>query len=137
MSLRVEKVLSSGRKVEIREIYERSFPEEERMPFFMMLGMSCLWNTQFLSFYDGETLCGLAYLAAMGRQTFLMFFAVEEKFVPRGTAAAFWSRSKRCIPKTRLSCPLSPAARTRRTWKTGGGARRSICATDIKKPGIL
>ena len=47
------------------------------MPFFLMLIMSCLWNTQFLAFYDEKILCGLVYMATLGRQTFIMFFAVQ------------------------------------------------------------
>ena len=108
MSLRVEKVLNSSRKVEIREIYERSFPKEERMPFFMMLGMSCLWNTQFLSFYDGETLCGLAYLAAMGRQTFLMFFAVEENIRSLGYGGRILEQIQALHPKNKIIVSIEP-----------------------------
>ena len=78
MDLRVEKVVKSKRKQDIKEIYLSSFPKEERMPFTLMLMMSCLWNTDFLAFYEGDTLCGIAYLASIRKLTLIMFFAVAE-----------------------------------------------------------
>lgn len=35
---------------DVKEIYFDSFPENERMPFPMMVAMSKLWNTEFLAF---------------------------------------------------------------------------------------
>ena len=84
MELRVEKVAKSKRKREIKEVYLSSFPKEERMPFSLMLMMSCLWNTDFLAFYDGDTLCGFVYLASIRKLTFLMFFAVAESLRSQG-----------------------------------------------------
>ena len=78
------------------------------MPFAMMLGMSCLWNTQFLAFYDGETLCGLAYLAAMGRQTFLMFFAVEEQIRSQGYGGRILDRLQALYPKNKHIVSIEP-----------------------------
>ncbi len=52
MQLGIEKVKLSNR--DIKRIYFDAFPKSERMPFFMMVAMSKLWNTQFLSFYDGD-----------------------------------------------------------------------------------
>lgn len=47
-----EKALKGKGKREIKELYETSFPKEERMPFIVMLLMSCLRNTQFFAFYE-------------------------------------------------------------------------------------
>lgn len=66
MGMRAVKVLTSKRKKEIKEIYTSSFPKEEKMPFTLMIMMSCLWNTEFLGFYDGDTLCGIVYMATIG-----------------------------------------------------------------------
>lgn len=84
MDLKVENVAGSKRKQEIKEIYTSSFLKEDRMPFWMMLLMSRLPNTDFLSFYDRETLCGFIYMASIRRLTFVMFFAVDEKLRSRG-----------------------------------------------------
>lgn len=50
-----EKALKSKGKREIKELYETSFPKEERMPFIVMLLMSCLRNTQFFAFYEEKS----------------------------------------------------------------------------------
>ena len=44
------------RNSDVKSIYFDSFPKNERMPFSMMVAMSKLWNTDFLSFYDGDKL---------------------------------------------------------------------------------
>ena len=49
MRLDITKVKLRSRN--IKRIYFDAFPKNERMPFFMMVLMSKLWNTQFLSFY--------------------------------------------------------------------------------------
>ncbi len=84
MELRVEKVAKSKRKQEIREIYKSSFQKEEKMPFNLMLIMSYLWHTEFLAFYDRETLCGFVYMATIRRQTFVMFFVVDQSLRSKG-----------------------------------------------------
>ena len=84
MNLRVEKVAQSKRKQEIKNIYTSSFIKEDRMPFGMMIAMSYLWNTEFLSFYDEDTLCGFVYMATIRKLTFIMFFAVDENLRSKG-----------------------------------------------------
>jgi hypothetical protein len=83
MHLRVEKVNTSKRKQEIKEMYMSSFPKEDRMPFALMVMMSYLWNTQFLAFYD-DILCGFVYMATIGKQSFVMFIAVKENLHSKG-----------------------------------------------------
>lgn len=84
MNLKTEKVLFSKRKNEIKRIYFSAFEKKERMPFTLMMSMSILWNTEFLAFYDNEILCGFIYLATIGRQSFVMFFAVDESLRGKG-----------------------------------------------------
>lgn len=95
MSLRIEKVRRSSRKKDIKQIYFDAFPKEPRMPFPMMVAMSYLWNTEFLSYYDGDMLCGLIYLAAVGSQTFVMFFAVDKKL----RSCGYGSQILDCVQK--------------------------------------
>jgi hypothetical protein len=40
MNLRIEKVRTSKRKQEVKDVYLSSFPKEDRMPFGLMLMMS-------------------------------------------------------------------------------------------------
>jgi GNAT superfamily N-acetyltransferase len=71
-------VVNADNKQRVKEIYFNSFPKNERMPFWLMLVMSKLWNTQFLAFCDGETVCGFAYMAVTRKLIFVMFLAVDE-----------------------------------------------------------
>ena len=54
-------------------MYLEAFPSEERMPFPAMVAMSKLWHTDFLEFYDSDTLCGFVYLAHCRKLVFIMF----------------------------------------------------------------
>lgn len=104
----VEKVLGSRRKREIKQIYMSSFQKEERMPFVLMLLMSCLRNTQFLAFYDQKTLCGLVYMASLGKQTFIMFFAVEEGLRSKGYGSSILNTVQTLYPENKIIVSIEP-----------------------------
>ncbi|MDD6039408.1 MAG: GNAT family N-acetyltransferase [bacterium] len=80
--MRVQKVRFFSRNV--RQMYLDAFPPAERMPFPVMVAMSKLWNTDFLEFYDGDTLCGFVYLAHNRKLVFIMFLAVDETLRSKG-----------------------------------------------------
>ena len=102
VTMRVEKVRCSKQKKEIKMIYTNAFPKEERMPFTMMIAMSYLWNTEFLAYYDGDILCGIMYLATIGRQTFVMFFAVDEKLRSHGYGSRILDCVQKAHPKNKI-----------------------------------
>lgn len=108
MELRVEKVRSSKRKQEIQDMYYASFSKEERMPFGLMVAMSYLRHTDFLAFYDGEVLCGWVYMATMGRQTFIMFFAVDERLRSRGYGSQILQYVETRYPQNVLLVSIEP-----------------------------
>lgn len=108
MCLRVERVRSSKRKKEIKRIYTDAFSKKDRMPFPMMVAMSYLWNTEFLCYYDGNTLCGLIYLATIGRQTFVMFFAVDEKLRSRGYGSQILDYVQKAHPNNKIIITIEP-----------------------------
>lgn len=108
MGMRAEKVLRSKRKKEIKEIYTSSFPKEERMPFALMIMMSCLWNTEFLAFYDGDTLCGIVYMATIGKQTFIMFFAVDNKLRSKGYGSSILKEIELMYPTNKIIVSIEP-----------------------------
>ena len=108
MGLRVERVRSSKRKKDVKQIYVDAFSKEERMPFPMMIAMSYLWNTEFLSYYDGDTLCGIIYLATVGRQTFVMFFAVDEKQRSCGYGSQILDCVQKAYPKNKIIISIEP-----------------------------
>lgn len=83
MNLTVEPVKGKSRK-KVKEIYTASFLKKDRMPFWLMLALAKTKSTDFLSFYDGDTLCGFVYMAAMKDLAFVMFFAVDEGLRSKG-----------------------------------------------------
>ena len=108
MDLRVEKVCKSKRKSEIKEIYTSSFLKEDRMPFWMMVAMSYLWHTEFLAFYDGDVLCGFIYAATIGKQTFIMFFAVDEKLRSKGYGSRILNQMQARHPENKIIISIEP-----------------------------
>lgn len=108
MDLRVEKVTKSKRKQEIKEIYTSSFLKEDRMPFGMMLIMSYLWNTEFLSFYDRDTLCGFVYMATIRKLTFVMFFAVAENFRSKGYGSGILDKIQSIHADNKIVISIEP-----------------------------
>lgn len=106
--MRIEKVRRSRRKKEIAAIYKDSFPKEERMPFPMMVMMSLFWNTQFLAFYDNEKLCGLVYMAVLGKQTFIMFFAVDAKLRSNGYGGSILKEIQAMYPENQVIVSIEP-----------------------------
>ena len=108
MDLRVEKVRSSARKQEIRAVYTAAFPKEEQMPFGLMVALSYLWHTEFLAYYDGETLCGFVYAATIGRQTFILFFAVDEALRSRGYGGRILAQLQAAHPHNKIIVSIEP-----------------------------
>ncbi|MGL4344557.1 MAG: hypothetical protein ACRCTE_05105 [Cellulosilyticaceae bacterium] len=108
MGLSVEKVRRSKRKQEIKGIYTEAFVKEDRMPFWMMIAMSYLWHTEFLAFYDGDTLCGFTYMATMGKLTFVMFFAVDEGLRSKGYGGQILSQVQMRHPNNKIMVSIEP-----------------------------
>lgn len=108
MDLRVERLIFSKNKREVKRIYMQAFPKEERMPFSLMLGMSLLWNTQFMAFYDGDILCGLIYMATIGKTSFIMFFAVDEKLRCKGYGGRILAKVQELYPKNKIIISIEP-----------------------------
>lgn len=106
MQLTIKKVKLSSRAV--KHIYFESFLKNERMPFPMMVAMSKLWNTEFLSFHDKETLCGFIYLATNRRLVFVMFLAVDEKLRSKGYGSAIMQEIQKRYPDKKIIISIEP-----------------------------
>lgn len=106
MQLGIEKVKLRNR--DIKHIYYDTFPKNERMPFLMMVAMSKLWNTQFLSFYDGDTPCGFIYLAHYRKIVFVMFLAVDKSFRSKGYGSAILMEIKNRYPDKKIIVSIEP-----------------------------
>ena len=95
---------------EIKQIYFDSFPQNERMSFPLMIAMSKLWNTQFLSFYDGNLPCGLIYLAVNRKLVFIMFLAVDKGLRSKGYGSAILQEMQRKYPHKKIIVSIEPCA---------------------------
>lgn len=118
--MRTQKVSFSSQNV--RQMYLDAFPPAERMPFPVMVAMSKLWHTDFLEFYDGDTLCGFVYLAHNRKLVFIMFLAVDETFRSKGYGSAILHEIQSRYPEKKIIVSIEPcdamapdlALRTRR-----------------------
>ena len=100
------------RDQDIRPIYFDAFPKKERMPFFLMVLMSKLWNTQFWGFYDGDTPCGFAYFAVHRNLLFLMFLAVDNNLRSKGYGSAILAKIRDTYPDKKLIVSIEPCEDT-------------------------
>ncbi|MBQ8388585.1 MAG: GNAT family N-acetyltransferase [Clostridia bacterium] len=97
---------------DVKRIYFESFPKSERMPFPLMVAMSKLWNTDFLSFYEEDTLCGFVYLAHNRKIVFVMFFAVDAALRSKGFGSAILQEIQKKYPTKKIIISIEPCDET-------------------------
>jgi len=103
MDLRVEYVTGrSKEKEKIKEIYTSSFLKEDRIPFWLMLIMAKMKNTEFISFHDKDTLCGFVYMATVQDLTFVMFLAVDENIRSKGYGSGILEKIQSIHPYSKI-----------------------------------
>lgn len=106
MQIRTQRVKLSSK--DIKRIYFEAFPKNERMPFLMMVAMSKLWNTQFFGFYDGDTPCGLIYLASNSKIVFVMFFAVNQCLRSKGYGSSILQQIEKMYSNKKIIISIEP-----------------------------
>lgn len=106
MQIRSKKV--KFRSADVKHIYFDSFPKNERMPFSMMVVMSKLWNTEFLGYYDSDTLCGFAYLAHNSKIVFVMFLAVDKALRSKGYGSTILREIQNKYPDKKIIISIEP-----------------------------
>ena len=97
---------------DVKRIYFESFPKSERMPFPLMVAMSKLWNTDFLGFYEEDTLCGFIYLAHNRKIVFVMFFAVDAALRSKGFGSAILQEIQKKYPTKKIIISIKPCDET-------------------------
>ena len=97
---------------DVKRIYFESFPKSERMPFPLMVAMSKLWNTDFLGFYEEDTLCGFIYLAHNRKIVFVMFFAVDAALRSKGFGSAILQEIQKKYPTKKIIMSIEPCDET-------------------------
>ena len=104
--MRTRKVSFSSRNV--RQMYLDAFPPVERMPFPVRVAMSKLWHTDFLAFYDGDTLCGFVYLAHNRKLVFIMFLAVDKTLRSKGYGSTILHEIRSRYPDKKIIVSIEP-----------------------------
>ena len=97
---------------DVKRIYFESFPKSERMPFPLMVAMSKLRNTDFLGFYEEDTLCGFIYLAHNRKIVFVMFFAVDAALRSKGFGSAILQEIQKKYPTKKIIISIEPCDET-------------------------
>ena len=97
---------------DVKRIYFESFPKSERMPFPLMVAMSKLWNTDFLGYYEEDTLCGFIYLAHNRKIVFVMFFAVDAALRSKGFGSAILQEIQKKYPTKKIIISIEPCDET-------------------------
>lgn len=133
MELKVRKVKLKSK--DVKAIYFDLFPPNGRLPFCMMVVMSKLWNTKFLSFYDNDKLCGFIYFAVQFKQVFLMFFAVDKELRSKGYGREILNELKKLYPMKKMIVTIEYG----NTDKTKEQERRKrfYLNNDFKETGYL
>lgn len=108
MALTVKRVLGTKCQKQVKRIYLDAFSRGDRMPFFMMYFMSLLPSTKFRAHYDGDILCGFLYYAVIGRQIFVMFFAVDAALRENGYGSQILENLKLKNPNKKIIVSIEP-----------------------------
>lgn len=90
-----------------RMLYLASFPEEERIPFDMMLVRSDL-GMEVRALYDGELFCGFAALRRMKDVVFLMYLAIEPSLRSKGYGSAVLDELCALLPSQSMVLDIEP-----------------------------
>jgi len=69
---------------ELKELYETSFPDIERVPYEELIGLLGSMNIDFTAFYEGEKLIGFWVVNRLKRLNYGLFLAVSEKLRGKG-----------------------------------------------------
>lgn len=77
MNLTFKKVTQQDIDLEkIHQLYEESFPEDEKAPFQQLINNIQLSTVQFLSFYNENQLCGFTYLIVENHTVYIFYLVI-------------------------------------------------------------
>ena len=109
--MRWKNVVFCKDKRTIKKTYYESFSQTERMPWTLMLLLSCTPTTRFRSFYDDEKLCGFIYYGALSSYVFVMFFAVDVELRGRGYGSKILAELRTQYPNRKILVTIDPPSR--------------------------
>ena len=77
---------------QVKTLYFSAFPEEERIPWPLVVPNCRRNGVDLTAFLDGDTFCGFTHSVTVGDHHCLLFFAVPKISAPKVKAAPFWRR---------------------------------------------
>ena len=103
MDLLIKKVNRSLKEYkEIKELFLKSFPKNERYPMWLLMLLALRKSVEFSAYYDGERFCGITYSITDKNTTFLLYLAVSDKVRSKGYGSKILSCIKEKYPKSTI-----------------------------------
>lgn len=99
MILRVESVFDNRKEIKkVKELYEGSFPKNERIPINLLLRKAKKDFIEFLVIYDNDVFVGFTYLITREDLTYVLYIAIDNKIRSKGYGSLRSLKLKRGSP---------------------------------------
>lgn len=99
-------------KKQIKDLYVRAFPKEERAPLPLLYYWEARGRGVFYAVCDGEEFVGLVYVIRRGRIVYLFFLTIEETRRGRGYGSAVLSLVRQMYPDCAFTLMIEDTADT-------------------------
>ena len=84
MNLKYVNFFSSKNKNKIKSLYIKSFPKEERHPFWVLKLCARGKNIEFNAIYENKELIGMEYILKYENTVYLFYFAIDNRHRDKG-----------------------------------------------------
>ncbi|WKA54539.1 GNAT family N-acetyltransferase [Planococcus shixiaomingii] len=103
MNLRVESVFDNRKEIKkVTELYEGSFPQNERIPMKLLLWKAKQDFVDFLVIYDNDVFVGFTYLITREDLTYVLYIAIDNKIRSKGYGSLALAQIKEKYPDNRI-----------------------------------
>lgn len=89
-------------------LYNRAFPENERIPINTLFSMTKKEGVNFLAYYNEEKFCGLTFSLSDENSVFILYLAVNDEFRCKGYGTAIIKEIKKMAGKRSISLNVEP-----------------------------
>lgn len=89
-------------KAAIIALYEGAFPEEERMPYPMMIAFTLRRGMDMKLYYHRGRLCAMTYVCTYGHLSYLFYLAVDETLRGKGLGTKLLGQIRRDYPDNNI-----------------------------------
>ena len=83
-------------------LYEDSFPEDERMPYPMMITMALRRGMDMQLYYHRGKLCAMTYIATYGKLSYIFYLAVDKELRGHGLGSRLLRQIKDDYPENNI-----------------------------------